>query len=260
MPSISDTSYSRDACIAAVRDYYRFLVKMYLDESQVMEPPEGGWPNITTKTLERCGKSHEVIAVLRQLPYIRHTGDDSPQVAAFCQFADWRGYADKLNTNVEPIDFTMEATEGYEYWKDVPSHVFGLAYGRSDDPIILVDTELGIVHWPNCPGPIRLSPKMIHQDPIEYAPENEEEWRCETAWAIPDFFEVLKDELRKLNSIPSNTHEVIDVYSNYLPDEVIAAIRNVYREHGWPDLERYRKEDCLKAIKAMMEDRFPRHA
>jgi hypothetical protein len=42
MPSLSEISYSRDNFIAAVRDYYTFLVKMYLDESQITEPPEGG--------------------------------------------------------------------------------------------------------------------------------------------------------------------------------------------------------------------------
>jgi hypothetical protein len=56
-----------------------------------------------------------------------------------------------------------------------------------------------------------------------------------------------------------NSRGVIDIYSEYVPDEVIATVQNVYHEHGWPNLGQYRKEDCLKAIEAIMADRFPRH-
>jgi hypothetical protein len=182
------------------------------------------------------------------------------QAAAFCHFADWKDCADDLIAGKTSGELIKESTEDYFYWKDVPSHVFGLTNtGRPNDFIFLVDTELGIVHWPNCPGPIRFSRTKIDEAPIDFAPENEEEWRGDSAWAIPDFFEVLKDELRKLHSIPKNSREVIDIYSEYVPDEVIVAMQNVYHEHGWPNLGQYRKEDCLKAIEAMMVDRFPRH-
>ena len=46
MPSVSDICYSREVTVAAIRDYYRFLVSMYLDEFNVLEPPKGGWPSI----------------------------------------------------------------------------------------------------------------------------------------------------------------------------------------------------------------------
>jgi len=44
MPELSDIAYSRDATIAAFRDYYQFLTKMYLKESDVIEPPEDAGP------------------------------------------------------------------------------------------------------------------------------------------------------------------------------------------------------------------------
>jgi hypothetical protein len=68
MPSLSEISYSRDVSIAAVRDYYNFIVKMYVEESEVIYLPEGGWPHITSENLKGCGKTDEVIAMLRQLP------------------------------------------------------------------------------------------------------------------------------------------------------------------------------------------------
>lgn len=42
MSMLEDISYSREASIAAVRDYYHFLTRMYMEESVVVEPPKGG--------------------------------------------------------------------------------------------------------------------------------------------------------------------------------------------------------------------------
>ena len=42
MPLSKEIGYSRDAVVAAVRDYYEFLVAMYLPESQILQSPDGG--------------------------------------------------------------------------------------------------------------------------------------------------------------------------------------------------------------------------
>jgi hypothetical protein len=44
---------------------------MCLDESDVVEPPEGGWPNISAETMHGLGKTDEVVQLLRHLPDIR---------------------------------------------------------------------------------------------------------------------------------------------------------------------------------------------
>jgi hypothetical protein len=31
-------------------------------------------------------------------------------------------------------------------------------------------------------------------------------------------------------------------------------MRKVYREYGWPDVEQYRKEDCIQALKLWYRD------
>lgn len=72
--SISDpeaTVYSHDVTIAAFRDYYRFLVESYMDPIELIEPPEGGWPSITSDFQCAFGRSDEVIKLLRHLLYIR---------------------------------------------------------------------------------------------------------------------------------------------------------------------------------------------
>lgn len=44
---------------------------MYLPKSFVVEPPESGWPNITTESMDGFGKTDEVVSLLRYLPYMR---------------------------------------------------------------------------------------------------------------------------------------------------------------------------------------------
>jgi hypothetical protein len=45
---------------------------MYLDESQVDEPPDGGRPDINANTVGGLGKTNIVIDLLRHLSYIHY--------------------------------------------------------------------------------------------------------------------------------------------------------------------------------------------
>lgn len=88
MPLSKEIGYSRDAVVAAVRDYYKFLVAMYLPESQVLQDPDGDWPSITSDTWTDFDKSDEVIALLRHLPYISDTNYEEADGAPGCKFVD----------------------------------------------------------------------------------------------------------------------------------------------------------------------------
>jgi hypothetical protein len=136
----------------------------------------------------------------------------------------------------------------YEF---IPPHVVGLTTGRRDNPVFLLDTELRIVHWPECPGEIRYNPSRepVGDDPYDYAPENEAKWRADApAWAIADFFEVLKNEFRELHSVPISSRLVLDVYAtlSFGTDGMITTLQDIYQEHDWP--RRYRKRECLEAV------------
>lgn len=63
MPEIEDFTCSREATIAAFEDYYSFLVDLYMDPFEIIYPPEGGWPSISTEFQEMIGKSDEVIGI-----------------------------------------------------------------------------------------------------------------------------------------------------------------------------------------------------
>ncbi|KAK4626158.1 hypothetical protein CLAFUW4_04479 [Fulvia fulva] len=62
-------TYSHEAVIAAFKDYYAFLTRMYLDEDDVITPPVSGWPDITADVLKDLGKADEVVASPRSIPY-----------------------------------------------------------------------------------------------------------------------------------------------------------------------------------------------
>jgi len=269
MPGLDEITYSRDATVAAVRDYYSFLAKMYLKESSIITPPEAGWPIITsagTSNLEGLGKTNEVIALLAQLPYIRANGDqnDKAHGAPECFFADWQSQIRSLIQGGTDGSELKIITEGADFYEDAPPHVIGLTAG-ADNSLFVLDTELGIVHWSECPGEIRDNPSRepVEDDPYDYAPENEADWRNDApAWAVADFFELLKDQFRELRFIPISPHTVTSVYvqRDNRSEGMISMLQNIYREHGWPDLERYRKRECLEAVQRALEDRYPEEA
>lgn len=74
---LSETTYSRSETITAFREYYQFLQTMYLSSSSVLQPPAGGWPEITVLNMRWMGKTDEVVALLRELPYIVRSNDDT---------------------------------------------------------------------------------------------------------------------------------------------------------------------------------------
>ena len=265
MPELSEINYSRDACIAAVRDYYRFLTKLYLKESDVIDPPEGGWPSITPDVLREMGKTDEVISLLRHLPYIRGGVANPAQGAPWSEFADWQSDCRYISLGRENANDLKSLSEGVAFSDDVPATVIGLTNGGLDRPIFLLDTEHGIVHWPECPFEIRAYPtrEKVKDDPEDYAPENEVEWRADSpAWAIADFFEMLKDQFRDLHYVPISELSVIDEYSILRPgsDGMLAMLQDIYRKHGWPDLEGYRKKECLQAVQTALKERYPSFA
>jgi hypothetical protein len=130
MASISEISYSRSVCIAAVRDYYAILTRMYVKESDIIEPPQGGWPAVTAQNLQGLGKSDEMIALLRHFPYIRlhdHQGDDL-EGAPKCYFADWQAFASHISLHPEFAVTARVMSEVVDI-DNVPPHVIGLAAG-----------------------------------------------------------------------------------------------------------------------------------
>ena len=260
MPELEDIHYSRSDTIATIRSYYHFLTQMYLDESYIIEPPSGGWPSITPHSAT-LSKSKEVIALLRHLPYIHTTHNDTvdAEAAPECKFADWQDIFERATSR----RMVENSTEHRISDDGVPRHVVGLTFGGSFNPRFLLDVKLGTVLWSECPGEIDNEPlcETVDDDPYDYcATEGEAEWRAEGRdWPINEFFEELKGRFRRLEFVPVSGRRVVHVWmrGDAEFEGMVARVREVYREFGWPDLERYDKRACLEAIGRVLKEEFP---
>lgn len=262
MIPLREVTYSRDTTVAAVRDYYTFLTQMYLDKNLVKEPPTGGWPSITPESMRGLGKTNKVISLLRHLPYIDSPcSDDGPNVVPDCMFADWKTRVEEQENGFQPdsgaSEYARISSEGIGNYEDVPPHVIGLTWDSEERYCFLLDTELGIIHWVQCDYYMRnhSSRAPIKDNPYDYAPENEAEtFRDAGTWTIPDFFQVLKEQYQNLTFLPHSSTRVYDVKAGEHPDDAgkNRLIEGIFRQHGWPNMQDYRKDDCLKAIRSAL--------
>jgi hypothetical protein len=259
MPELNEVSYSESVMVAAISDFFKFLTKMYLDEASVEWPPEGGWPTITVGAFGSLEKSDRVISLLRQLPYLRDLGLpewERPTGVPQANFCNWKDYA-KVNDSDDPWKEHGLGiiTEGAVHEATTP-FIIGLMEGGRDSPLVILDTNYGIIYWPDCNDEIRHETRQeqIHDDPDAWASEGEADWRGDApAWTITDFFTMLREQFEELHFLPINSRQVIQSYD----DEMVTVLQAIYREHGWPNLEHYRKEECIQAVEQAMEEQYP---
>ncbi|KAK6218947.1 hypothetical protein QIS74_06156 [Colletotrichum tabaci] len=252
MPTLEQVEYSQGATVAAVTDFYAFLTKMYLPESAVVHPPPGGWPTLASD-LGNLGKSDEVLSLLSHLPYVRQDDlydTEIPEVTPGGRWIDWRQSGIWVREGGSDIDELRTISEGPAIMENVPEHVIGLT--MSEHHVFLLDTELGVVYWPECPGRLRNGPRCIEDDPYDYCDDDEDaEWRADgAAWSVADFFKMLMAQYRSLRWVPCSEYEVLDSETETTRNP-IPALQGVYRRHGWPDLQQYRKGECLEEAKAV---------
>lgn len=269
--SAQDVVYSREEAVGAVQDFIAFVTKMYLDETAYESPPSTGWPSITPDSMRPFGKTDEVVELLRHLPYPSDEDPDKrPQVMPALSFA-----AFQLDDFGQSARTFRVATEGMIF-EHVPEHVVGLAMRQRNDHGVLLDTKLGVVYWHEAATEFKwFSPFPVVMGLADSENDSEGEgedeggnsispgeraWRgCETVWSIPDFFATLKHNFKELHFVPMSRRRVVDGW--YGPDEhgqeAVDMVKGIYHAHGWPDLERYRKEDCLKAIYTALSENFP---
>jgi hypothetical protein len=145
----------------------------------------------------------------------------------------------------------------------------GLTERPKIDHGVLLDTKEGVVWWHDAASEfIEMTPfpNIRLPDGDEDMTPGERHWRpgCNTVWTIPDFFATLKHNFKELHFVPMSRRRVVDGW--YGIDEeapahdfqrAVEMVKGIYRAHGWPNLERYRKKDCLKAIHIALRDNFP---
>ncbi|KAI1862652.1 hypothetical protein JX265_006977 [Neoarthrinium moseri] len=214
------------------------IPKLYLPRSSIIELPESGWPMITADAFRPLVKADEVIALLRHLPYIRSY--EKPDVVPEAHCVDYtnQGMLEQLK-GLEADDlWTIKiGMEGVFTYEDTPAQVV------------------------ECPDEVKLnlSREAITARAEDYEPPEEEAWRSNNpAWAVDDFYELLKDLYRSLTFIPSNSDHVLDSFAGYLEefDSAYPMSRRIFRAHGWPDLDAYKKEECLEGVQKALRKNY----
>jgi hypothetical protein len=132
--------YSREITVKAIRSYYAFLAAKLgaIRPSCIIEPPVGGWPNVTTASLAPLEKTDDVVDLLRHLPYIK--GDSTsewnekiaPETDAFRY-----GGADFMPSNGTASDMWPPGAG------EIPAHVAVLTIGARYGSWLLLDTVEG---------------------------------------------------------------------------------------------------------------------
>ncbi|KAK2616536.1 hypothetical protein QQS21_000579 [Conoideocrella luteorostrata] len=219
---------------------------MYLNEEDVLQPPSGGWLTISTTTLRAWGR----------------TKKSSLCSATYLTFAslEMQLRLTRLQVVISPTE-SGSASGVTQLLVTASKSLLRALLATKLSPLML----LGIIHWYECGGEVesRCTQEQIHDDPENYAPEEEQEFReIGGTWVIVDFFEMLKDRLWNLDAVPINRREVLDVFDNTGPDvaEMIRMVQDIYHAHGWPNLDMYDKRVRLESIQTALRERFPDYA
>jgi hypothetical protein len=48
-----------------------------------------------------------------------------------------------------------------------------------------------------------------------------------------------------------------DNLNHSVDGEMETMLQEIYREHGWPNLENYKKEECIQAVKQALAKQYP---
>ena len=133
-------AYSRESAVKAVRSYYTFLAAKLgaFRPWCIIEPPVGGWPNITTASLTPLEKTDEVVELLRHLPYIKgdSRGDWHEMIAPETYAFQYGGPGTTPSTGTARDMWPPGAGE-------IPAHVAVLTMGARHGSWLLLDTVEG---------------------------------------------------------------------------------------------------------------------
>ncbi|KAI0851377.1 hypothetical protein F5Y00DRAFT_267622 [Daldinia vernicosa] len=241
--------YTRDQYVAIINDFYTFLTKMYIADSALKHPPEGGWPNITPENCSGFGKNEFVVDLLKHLPYIQGGQDNDVDIYYKCNVLDYSTVTpEQFSGTWIKIGEIAASTD-----EPIPAHTVVIAEGHESGGVdLLLDTEKG----------------TIIEEIIRHRRGGE--------WDVMEYFGNLKRKYEGLQTfhIPGTEtiQEVPDIFNEdetatpekgpvredgfFFPTERDNRwIRHIYRSHGWPGPE-YRRDECMEAIiryKAMRE-------
>ncbi|KAJ5098776.1 hypothetical protein N7532_005777 [Penicillium argentinense] len=238
------STYSREAAIVAVTDLYESLTTpLYVEPTDILYPPPGGWPHITreNEAFASLNKTDEVLELLRHLPYL-----DSRKNEWFIR--PWSVSCDYVNR--DPRNYRPLVPDEFEFPPWVINLTFSGRYGQS----LMFDTSDGTAteHDPNAGI---YEPDYPEGDPRYWRVECEEETE-----PLVERLDLFKQRFQNLNWIPhvqkiGSWPRVFEWYeepNRSYGDGEGKAMREIYLEHGWPDS--FDREACQASLEIFYYD------
>ncbi|KAH7321502.1 hypothetical protein BKA65DRAFT_82285 [Rhexocercosporidium sp. MPI-PUGE-AT-0058] len=247
-------AYDPEAIRTALSSYYTALSKLpYIEESDVIHPPSGGWPNITTSNFSPLGKDEVVIQLLKQLPYLRNPSKEKGYAISFGTFAI--DYSAAPFT--EPLDVKGAKDLSSDlYWPEENIRSWVVPLTISEDNVWgtwwLLDTTDGTVtEW-------------AHNDSTEpeevYEPEDPRAWRntCGETRVLEELLTEWRAKFESLHwvafSDPTGREKVWndEDFPRDRDTEQCEQLQKIIRDHGWPN--DFRRRECKEALWAWDEE------
>jgi hypothetical protein len=128
----------------ALRNFYKFLGTLpWLDSSEILEPPEQGWPNITSERFAKFHMNDKAVELLKHIPYLRMDGPGQEYNIAFSTWpCDYRrDYFRDTGPSGATCSWELPDTTEAEF--TFPEWVVPLTYGKVNGQYIMLDTTDG---------------------------------------------------------------------------------------------------------------------
>lgn len=200
------STYSREAAISAITDLYESLTTLlYVEPTDILYPPPGGWPHITqeNEAFASLNKTDEVIELLRHLPYLdsrRNQWYIRPWSTA-CDYVnkDPRKYLPVVPDEFEFPPWVITLTDSGRYGQSL---IFDTSDGTRTHsrPRSIFDVRF-LIYVPGTAT--EYAPDGLTYEP-DYAEEDPRYWRVECepeTEPLVDRLEFFKQRFQNLNCI-----------------------------------------------------------
>ncbi|OBT61903.1 hypothetical protein VE03_08746 [Pseudogymnoascus sp. 23342-1-I1] len=235
--------YSRDTLVHCLTRFYTTLSDMgYIRPSSILYPPPSGWSDtrISANILTLTGRNETVIDLVKHLPYLTKEYQVWPET-------EHLSYLDRVwddpATVVDRISQGGGLANIYPFmpFETALPGMICLTHG-SAGVWWLIDTEAGLM-WPN----------GSHWD-VHAGPEDPP-WMWYVPVGIEAFFDKVQKQLEELEVVPmpgfararkSGVMENVEHHVFWAGEMEGKPVKKIFVECGWPDLEKFRKEECIE--------------
>ncbi|PGH11881.1 hypothetical protein AJ80_06946 [Polytolypa hystricis UAMH7299] len=234
---------------AILLDFYRFLTTLHYNTADLKIPPPGGWPGLTP---EFCAgyKSDYAVEVLRHLPYFERPdlcAHNPSQVHYKSELVDYSSWS-RRDFETETTCYIWEDWGEFESSKGVlvdMKDVISIASGHeSGGRELFLDVKHG-----------EITEYMVRGDPLDPVDAR-------------SYFRDLKEAYRSLELIPCRGMVTMEADAGETADNIteeqvgaqteewgtdmdVQYIRQIYRQHGWPDA--FRRDDAEDAVFKLLD-------